>query len=247
MHLKKLSSTCQFGTFLNDALRDRLVCGLRNSSIQRKLLAETQMSFEEACENARSMELASQQSQLLQNSEQSVSESAEVKFVKAKVSEDRRMKTAVKPNYNSKKEQQTKECWRCGRKHNPHTCPAKDWKCFVCGSQGHTSKKCRQRQHKKREIKALDESESEDSEEEFLGLVEEQISKISKVKSSSSQAVTCGVRVENKIINFEIDSGASVSVLSEVDYKSNFSVLKIKPFHNSLKSVSGNKIKAEGV
>ena len=35
--LKQLSTQCDFGTFLNDALRDQLVCGLRQEAIQRKL------------------------------------------------------------------------------------------------------------------------------------------------------------------------------------------------------------------
>ena len=36
-NLKHLASTCQFGTHLNEALRDRLVCGLRSKE-KRMLL-----------------------------------------------------------------------------------------------------------------------------------------------------------------------------------------------------------------
>ena len=39
-NLKHLASTCQFGTHLNDALRDRFVCGLRSKETQKKLLTE---------------------------------------------------------------------------------------------------------------------------------------------------------------------------------------------------------------
>ena len=35
---KRLSATYDFGEFLNQALRDRLVCGLRDENIQRRLL-----------------------------------------------------------------------------------------------------------------------------------------------------------------------------------------------------------------
>ena len=34
------ASTCQFGTHLNEALRDRFVCGLRSKETQKKLLTE---------------------------------------------------------------------------------------------------------------------------------------------------------------------------------------------------------------
>ena len=39
-NLKHLASTCQFGTYLNEALRDRFVCGLCSKETQKKLLTE---------------------------------------------------------------------------------------------------------------------------------------------------------------------------------------------------------------
>ncbi|CAH3146199.1 unnamed protein product [Porites lobata] len=39
-NLKHLASTCQFGTCLNEALRDRFVCGLCSKETQKKLLFE---------------------------------------------------------------------------------------------------------------------------------------------------------------------------------------------------------------
>ena len=38
--IKRLAGTCTFGAFLTEALRDRFVCGLKNESIQRRLLSE---------------------------------------------------------------------------------------------------------------------------------------------------------------------------------------------------------------
>ena len=55
--LKELSTHCDFGTFLNDALRDQLVCGLRQQAIQRKLLAKDKLTFKKASEIAQAMEL----------------------------------------------------------------------------------------------------------------------------------------------------------------------------------------------
>ena len=39
-NLKHLASTCLFGTYLNEALRDRFVCGLCSKETQKKLLTE---------------------------------------------------------------------------------------------------------------------------------------------------------------------------------------------------------------
>ena len=49
--LKHLASTCNFGTHLKEALHDRLVCGLRNKEIQKKLLTE-EHNFDEALKKA---------------------------------------------------------------------------------------------------------------------------------------------------------------------------------------------------
>ena len=57
VELKKLASTCYFGDFLSIALRDRLVCGLRSESIQRKLLTEVDLTFDKAERIAVAMEL----------------------------------------------------------------------------------------------------------------------------------------------------------------------------------------------
>ena len=54
--LKKLSAHCKFGTFLDDASRDRFVCGLRKKSSQRKLLGEKTLDFSKAVQSAQSME-----------------------------------------------------------------------------------------------------------------------------------------------------------------------------------------------
>uniref|UniRef100_A0A3P9DS45 Retrotransposon gag domain-containing protein n=1 Tax=Maylandia zebra TaxID=106582 RepID=A0A3P9DS45_9CICH len=57
--LRQLSATCDFGQYLDEALRDRFVSGLRSDAVQRKLLLEKDLTFLRACEIAVSMELAS--------------------------------------------------------------------------------------------------------------------------------------------------------------------------------------------
>ena len=58
VELKRLALKCEFGVFLEEALRDRLVCGLKNVQIQKKLLTERELTFKKAFETAQSMELA---------------------------------------------------------------------------------------------------------------------------------------------------------------------------------------------
>ena len=44
--LRHLSAHCEFGEYLNDALRDLLVCGMRSESAQKRLLSESDLTFQ---------------------------------------------------------------------------------------------------------------------------------------------------------------------------------------------------------
>ena len=48
--LRTLASTCDFGAFLGEALRDHLVCGLANESIQKCLLTVANLTLKKALE-----------------------------------------------------------------------------------------------------------------------------------------------------------------------------------------------------
>ena len=43
--LRRLSTHCKFADFQDDALRDRLVCGLRSETTQKRLLAEAELTL----------------------------------------------------------------------------------------------------------------------------------------------------------------------------------------------------------
>ena len=54
--LRRLAEHCEFGAGLLDALRDRLICGLHNDNIQKRLLTKKDLTLDVACEIAVSME-----------------------------------------------------------------------------------------------------------------------------------------------------------------------------------------------
>ena len=84
---------------MNTALRDRLVCGLRNESAQKRLLAETDLALKKAIEIVQTMEAADIQSkELRQASNSSLPPSAYVKFLEGKA----RQPPARKQNGNER-------------------------------------------------------------------------------------------------------------------------------------------------
>jgi len=63
--LRKLAKNCNFGNYLDSALRDQLVCGLRDRKIQRELLCISNLTLAVASERARAAEAASRETQQL--------------------------------------------------------------------------------------------------------------------------------------------------------------------------------------
>lgn len=56
VEIKRLAVQCEFGPFLPELLRDRLISGLKDDVIRRQLLAMPEVSFDRACAVAKSME-----------------------------------------------------------------------------------------------------------------------------------------------------------------------------------------------
>ena len=52
--LRALAEFCNYGETLNDMLRDRIVCGVRDEHIQRRLLAESNLTLQKALDIAQS-------------------------------------------------------------------------------------------------------------------------------------------------------------------------------------------------
>ena len=70
--LRKLAIHCKFGTYLEEALRDRFVCGLHNEAMQRRLLAETDLTLTKAMELTQSMEAADRNSRAFKATEPTI-------------------------------------------------------------------------------------------------------------------------------------------------------------------------------
>ncbi|XP_075535010.1 uncharacterized protein LOC142570519 [Dermacentor variabilis] len=62
VELRHMAARCDFGPFLDDALRDRFVAGLSDASIQASLLKKKELCFGTAYDLARSTELAAKES-----------------------------------------------------------------------------------------------------------------------------------------------------------------------------------------
>jgi len=112
--LRALSEHCNFGDTLDQMLRDRLVCGINDPQIQKRLLSEPKLTFQKALDLSLAFEAATKDAKHLQ---------------------------AVSPQHNDatpvyRTEKSTKptiRCYRCGKaNHKAPDCWFKDTECSTC-------------------------------------------------------------------------------------------------------------------
>ena len=129
--LRQISEHCNYANTLDDMLRDHLVCGIRDASIQRRLLAEPGLTFKKAMEIAQTAEMAARNAKQLQNTLPSGTAGNSVQAVTAK---QHRRPPTTEPNLQT--------CSRCGNHHSPTDCRFKTAICNFCHKKGHIAKKC---------------------------------------------------------------------------------------------------------
>ena len=124
--LRNLATHCEFEGYLEQALRDRFVCGIRNEAIRRRLLAEKELKLSKALEQALSMEAAEKNAPFVNTQDQSIK--------KVNIHQKQRM---AQPSAST-------PCFRCGKaNHTPKDCKFRDATCHTCGKKGHIAPVCR--------------------------------------------------------------------------------------------------------
>ena len=125
--LRKLSEHCDFKANLSDALRDRLVCGIKNANIQKRLLSESDLKLEKAIEIATAMETAARDAVELRQPHRP----------------DSVHKLSKKTTFSAKQMEMNKACFRCDRaNHTPDQCHFKEETCRFCSKKGHIQRAC---------------------------------------------------------------------------------------------------------
>ena len=128
LDLKRMSSTCQFGDFLDQALCMIFVAGLNHPKAQDRLVQEKTLTYNKAVAIATTMETA----------RTSCAELGKSSGATASSSQD-----SVNKIHRSFNKSDGKDCWRCGQSgHAPFRCFYKSRKCHKCNQHGHVQARC---------------------------------------------------------------------------------------------------------
>ena len=229
--LKRLAATCQFEEFLNIALRDRFVCGLKHEATQKNLLTEVNLTLERATEIALGIESAEKTVRDFKSSE-----TVAVKKVEVKVPPPRK----------------SEKCQHCGRSnHLSKDCRLKNAVCYRCKKRGHIAAICT--------IAQPTPGQDTSSQHHSRGatkwveryLVDEESDKEQELRlftmDKGSNPWTVDLLVNDTSITMEIDTGASVSLISSATKEKFFPQVGLCESSDILKAYTNEKISVEGV
>ena len=226
--LRKLSTHCEFGDHLNEALRDRLVW---DTDTQRKLLTMASLTLTKALEIAQGAEAAQINSKALKG---------EDTHLNAVGTECHRCGDTT---HDTHLNAVGKECYRCGNNtHDQNDCWYREQDCLHCGKRGHKASVCRSKKrskprpptirfrqpndstyrgHPRNQVlpkdnkyvsTSIDPGEADEaSDSEYLALY--------RVGEATTPPIKVSMFINNKPLTFEVDTGAAVTIMSQTEFQ----------------------------
>ena len=213
--LYTLAENCDYGALHDEMIPDRIVVGIRNTSLSEKLQLDAELTLTTALAKVRQAEVVKKQQTLLRGETPATTGKHDTPV--GAVERGRRSNrqawkpksatTAQPSRISQSKRSKSKDplqsqgtCTRCGRSptRDRRACPAREAVCHKCSKCGHFASVCRT-PARVREI-------HEDT-NTFLGGV--------STPETDNNPWRMSIRLNNTPTEFDIDTGAEVSVISK--------------------------------
>ena len=149
--LRKLTASCEYGELTDELIRDRLIIGLKETSVKVRLLREKDLDLHRAVQMCTSSEAAAQQLKKMQSEEKHEldEEIRKIEQVQRRL-QHRSNRAQHKPQKSDgrKEESLSSICNYCGGMHKRGRgqCPAYGVTCHNCKKKHHLAKKCKQKE-----------------------------------------------------------------------------------------------------
>ena len=235
--LQLLVKDCEYDK-QDEMVRDRIVAGVKNSKIRAKLLNEgSTLTLTRTLEVARTHELSHTQCNAME--EKTVN--AVRQKQKSKHGKSEKQKTPA----NSEKEL----CGKCGYEHAKLQCPAYGKRCSKCKRFNHFQKMCKtptsiSYKSKKKHVRTVNDSSDSSDNELYAGMINDL--PMNSVNSLNDEW-SVNSKINDRSINFQIDTGARCNVMSQDNFRSLGIKTALKPTSTKLTSFSGHKLKPTGI
>jgi hypothetical protein len=248
--LRALGEHCNFGGTINDMIRDRLVCGVNDFAIQRRLLQENDLTYQTAYDLAVAMETASKGVQDLRKSNP----------FSGTNSTNHQVQHFHQPPATNPGGTVHFQCYRCGGKnHSSQVCRYKDTECRYCKKIGHLARVC----NKKKAMQSAGAAKAHGkvhkrppSVNTLKEVIPPPVSDVEEQEDSSSfpvytmhhksQPLEVTMNVNKNSVVMEVDTGAGLSLVSEETYSSFFQSCPLKQTSIQLHTYGGQPIRVLG-
>lgn len=240
LRLRTLAKTCNFNTAsaIEENLRDQLVFGMRSDGGRQRLLTEKSMTFQRAVEIALSLESA--------ENEVRGEISTQVMAMTARGrSGRRRLPGEWRPARGragasgrtppGSAAASSARCSCCGSNaHDESGCVYAEAVCYECNRIGHISHVCK---YFSQQVHYME--DNSDSESSNSGLYQ-------VITTGGDGPWLCDVTVEETKLRMQLDTGSSISAISEKIFNDYFSHLKLEPSTLQITVFSGHKLSPLG-
>ncbi|XP_077553117.1 uncharacterized protein LOC144167831 [Haemaphysalis longicornis] len=140
VEIKRLASSCEFGPFLEEALWDRFVAGLKDQPTQAELFKKSTFNFATACDIVKS-ELARAETRKFQPATRQPEEVHDVRHTYGAKPAARASAKPAAAADGAEHPTETPNCFRCGgSSHDGRSCPFRKYKCHLYKQMGHLSR-----------------------------------------------------------------------------------------------------------
>ena len=267
--LRQEALECNFGDFLEQALRDSFVFNVHDERIYKKLMGTDKLTFANALKTASAMEAVTQQSQRGQ------AEAAAL--VNSIGREKEKVDRPANVNHVKNGSRPSGNCGRCGsRSHRGSDCTHLNSECYRCMKIGHLKKVCRAPQHEVDAIRSRSSQQQQQSRGRGRGQQQQQQQfrrgfgrgnvryvavyddddhyyydqdevelNLYSVSSEAERPFLTDVYMDGKKVQMEIDTGCAVSLIPEGIWR-RLKRPKLRKVNARLKSYTGQLLEIKG-
>ena len=214
--LRKLSQDCDLGTLRNSLIKDIVIIGTNDKSLQERLLREPDIDLDKAINHGQAAELTKKQARVLQTDSNLRSAAAIVR------------KNNYSQSNNKPKKELINQCKFCSYTYERRNCPAYNKLCNKCKKRGHFSSCCPSKNlHElQRDNESAHSTNFEEPQDFFVSTIEMSEGNLNPPQESQPGSYSIDtinnnewlidITTNGSEISYKIDSGAQVKCAPKV-------------------------------